>query len=217
MLGSVRLRLILVVIVLASAGLVTQASASPTGSIPVVRCPTKFGAQGTSGKSPASLAVLGHPSSIHGLAAYTNFEEFLVAPAGMKCSGEVGVTGTGASACGPRVTDLPRSTRITRASLSHSIRPARRAGLPTRARSFPSLPRVCRSHARRTPFPHMSRPTTSQLIPRCLRIPPASRATAGRAAAPTQQTGSSASTSTRTRPCTAPPARFRSQNTGSAP
>ena len=95
MLGTVKPLRMLVVVVLGSMGLGTQAWASPAGSVPVVRCPTTFGVQGTVRKAPASLVVLGHPSLPRGLDAYTNFEEFLVAPAGMKCSGGVGADGNG--------------------------------------------------------------------------------------------------------------------------
>jgi hypothetical protein len=101
MLGRVKPLPMLVVVALASIGLGTQAWASPAGSVPVVRCPTTFGVQGTARNAPASLVVLGHPSSTRGLAAYTNFEEFLVAPAGMKCSGGVGADGNGSISVWP--------------------------------------------------------------------------------------------------------------------
>jgi hypothetical protein len=73
-----------------------SAVASSGPSVPVVRCPTTgFLPPGAKSRAPSRIGVLGSPSSVRGLAAYTNFEEFLVGPAGMRCSGAVGADGNG--------------------------------------------------------------------------------------------------------------------------
>ena len=89
----------LAVIVALLVGLVALsalASASSVPIVPVVRCPTTgFLPAGVKSGVPSRIDVLGRPSSVRGLDAYTNFEEFLIGPAGMRCSGAVGADGNG--------------------------------------------------------------------------------------------------------------------------
>lgn len=78
----------------ASGGAPTVATAAANaGVVPVVRCPTVFAIPGEARKPPATLAVLHDPSSTRGLVAYTNTELFLIAPAGLQCSGFLAVDG----------------------------------------------------------------------------------------------------------------------------
>jgi hypothetical protein len=85
----------------------SNAFASSSSSVPVVRCPTVFGVSGEGQKAPATVAVLGHPSSTHGLAAYTNTEEFLIAPAGLQCSGIIAADGGSEIVVWPKGTAKP--------------------------------------------------------------------------------------------------------------
>lgn len=90
-------RLVLAVVVAVSVAVgAASVSAASGPTVAVVRCATSgFLPPGAKSKTPSRVAVLGAPSSIRGLVAYTNFEEFLVAPAGMRCSGSVGADGNG--------------------------------------------------------------------------------------------------------------------------
>ncbi len=77
---------------LASGATAPRASAEVKATVPVVRCRTEF----VPGNPPAILtkiAVDGNPLSVSGLAAYTNYDTYLIAPAGMACKGEVAEDG----------------------------------------------------------------------------------------------------------------------------
>ena len=62
---------------------------------------------GEARRTPTNVAVLGHPSSTRGLIAYTNTWDFLVGPAGMACSGEVGADGGSTLTVWPRGRPAP--------------------------------------------------------------------------------------------------------------
>ena len=75
-----------------AAGIALAGSPSaPT--VPTVRCPTTFGLPPPHPRAPARIAVRGHPRSVTGLVAYTNTDLYLIAPAGMACSGIVAADG----------------------------------------------------------------------------------------------------------------------------
>jgi hypothetical protein len=71
----------------------TSPSATSARRVAVFKCPTTFGITPQQQSVPTSLNVLGAPRSTSGLVAYTNTEAFLVAPAGMACSGTVAADG----------------------------------------------------------------------------------------------------------------------------
>lgn len=58
-----------------------------TPTVPTVRCRTEFGASPPPTRIPSRVAVRGGPRSVDGIVAYTNRVLFLIAPAGMACSG----------------------------------------------------------------------------------------------------------------------------------
>ena len=70
-------------------------------TVPVIRCPTRFGAQ-QKVVWPRKITARGSPSSVRGLVAYSNSQVFLIGPAGLACSGIVAVDG------GQLVTTWPR-------------------------------------------------------------------------------------------------------------
>ncbi len=82
------------------------AAGAAARTVPVVRCPTVSGLPLGKVRLPHRLAVLGAPASVSGLAAYTNTDIYLVAPAGMACSGAVAVDG------GERLTVWARGHRV---------------------------------------------------------------------------------------------------------
>ena len=65
---------------------VTTVVSAHTTAVPVVRCPTEFGAMGPSPRTLATLTVISSLPT-RGLVAYTNTESYLLAPTGMRCSG----------------------------------------------------------------------------------------------------------------------------------
>jgi hypothetical protein len=79
-------------LLLASGATAPRASAEAKATVPVVLCRTEF----VPGNPPAirtKIAVDGNPWSVRGLAAYTNYDTYLIAPAGMACKGEVAEDG----------------------------------------------------------------------------------------------------------------------------
>jgi hypothetical protein len=84
------------------------AGTASAATVRVVRCRTEFGVSGQKISVPATVAVRGAPRSTAGLAAYTNTDLFLIAPAGMACSGLVGADG------GATVTVWKRGQRAPR-------------------------------------------------------------------------------------------------------
>jgi hypothetical protein len=77
----------------AAALAIPAAQASAQTSVPVVACPTAFGIPSEARQPPRTISVLGSPASTRGLVAYTNTFDYLIGPAGMRCSGAVGVDG----------------------------------------------------------------------------------------------------------------------------
>ena len=77
---------------LASGALAPRASAKAKSTVPVVLCRTEF-VPGSPPAIPTKIAVDGNPRSVRGLAAYTNYDTYLIAPAGMACKGEVAEDG----------------------------------------------------------------------------------------------------------------------------
>lgn len=97
---------VIVLLVLARAVAASSPAASrPT--VPVVRCPTIFGIEGTRPALPTRLTVLGDPPVTAGLAAYSNTSHFLIGPAGMNCSGIVATDGGEQTLVWPRGTRQP--------------------------------------------------------------------------------------------------------------
>ena len=79
-------------LLLASGTIAPRASAETKSSVPVVVCRTEF-VPGSPPAVPTKIAVDGNPRSVRGLAAYTNYDTYLIAPAGMACKGEVAEDG----------------------------------------------------------------------------------------------------------------------------
>jgi hypothetical protein len=77
-------------------------------SIRVVSCPTGFAlANPDLPKLPLAIKVLHAPSSVRGLAAYTNSIDYLIGPVGMNCSGGIGANGSSALTTWRRGTRKP--------------------------------------------------------------------------------------------------------------
>lgn len=82
----------LVVVAVAVGTLSCQAAeAQAARTVPVTRCPTTTGVSGPVGPTPARLSVRG---ATHGLVAYTNSDEYLLAPSSMHCAGQIGGDGS---------------------------------------------------------------------------------------------------------------------------
>ncbi len=79
-------------LLLASGAAAPRASARATATVPVFLCRTEF-VPGSPPVIPTTIAVDGNPLSVRGLAAYTNYDTYLIAPAGMACRGEVAEDG----------------------------------------------------------------------------------------------------------------------------
>jgi hypothetical protein len=79
-------------------------------TVRVVPCPTGFAeANPQLPELPLVIKVLHAPSSVRGLAAYTNTNDYLIGPAGMNCSGGIGADGSGLLTIWPRGTRKPSS------------------------------------------------------------------------------------------------------------
>jgi hypothetical protein len=76
----------------ATGAIAPRASAKAKSTVSVVLCRTEF-VPGSPPAIPTKIAVDGNPSSVRGLAAYTNYDTYLIAPAGMACKGEVAEDG----------------------------------------------------------------------------------------------------------------------------
>ena len=77
-----RMRTTLTILALAaSLTLPTAAASAHTAMLPVVRCPTTFGYNGPHPGTPSVLTVTSNTTT-EGLAAYTNTQDYLLAPAG---------------------------------------------------------------------------------------------------------------------------------------
>ena len=93
------------VYVTASCVLVASGAAAPDASgnakptVPVVECRTEY-VPGSPPAVPTRIAIDGSPSSVRGLAAYTNHATYLIAPAGMACKGKSPKTEAQTSSCG---------------------------------------------------------------------------------------------------------------------
>jgi hypothetical protein len=79
-----------------------SAAATPTVRVPVVRCPTSFGARPGRISVPRALLLLDVPSSTAGLVAYTNTSGFLLGPPRLRCAGAVGADGNSTIQAWPR-------------------------------------------------------------------------------------------------------------------
>jgi hypothetical protein len=79
-------------LLLASGATPPHASAKANTTARVVLCRTEF-VPGNPPAIPTKIAVDGNPWSVRGLAAYTNYDTYLIAPAGMACKGEVAEDG----------------------------------------------------------------------------------------------------------------------------
>ncbi len=85
-----------------------RATSSRAVSVAVVRCPTRMGITGSHRRVPTRITLDEPPSSATHLVAYTNTEDFLVGPAGMACSGAIGVDGTATILAWPQGSPEPR-------------------------------------------------------------------------------------------------------------
>ena len=92
-------------------------------SVRVVRCRTEFGVAPGNVAVPSRLVVRGSPRSTAGLVAYTNTNLFLIGPAHMACSGEVGADGNSTVLVWQRGQGSPRPHSHGRA-LSLTLDPA---------------------------------------------------------------------------------------------
>ncbi len=70
-----------------------SASAAARVTVPVVRCPTSFGAAPGRSSVPRTLRLHDVPASIAGLIAYSNTSGYLIGPPHLRCAGAVGVDG----------------------------------------------------------------------------------------------------------------------------
>ena len=72
----------------------SPASASATSvTVPVVRCPTSFGAAPGRTVLPRTVVVRDAPRSTAGLVAYSNTSGYLIGPPQLRCAGAVGADG----------------------------------------------------------------------------------------------------------------------------
>ena len=79
-------------VLVASGAVASDASGNAKPTVPVVVCRTEY-VPGSPPAVPTRIAIDGSPSSVRGLAAYTNHATYLIAPAGMACKGEVAQDG----------------------------------------------------------------------------------------------------------------------------
>jgi hypothetical protein len=84
---------LLAAIATASCAMAPSASAAAQVTVPVVRCPTTFGAAPGQVSVPRRLAVHDVPSSTAGLVAYTNTSGYLLGPPHLRCAGLIGADG----------------------------------------------------------------------------------------------------------------------------
>ena len=106
---------------IALAGPHARVAAAPT--VPTVRCRTEFGLPPPHHRVPPRVTVQGHPRSVAGLVAYTNTELFLIAPAGMACSGIVAADGGTEVVLWPKGQRLP-TQHSHEAGMSLTLEPA---------------------------------------------------------------------------------------------
>jgi hypothetical protein len=86
----------------AVASTATTAWATSSVTIPVVRCPTSFGAAPGRSSVPRALTLRGVPASTGSLTAYTNTSGYLIGPPRLRCAGAVGVDGNSTIQAWPR-------------------------------------------------------------------------------------------------------------------
>jgi hypothetical protein len=70
-----------------------SAKAAPGVTVPVIRCPTSFGAAPGRISIRRTLRLDGVPASVAGLTAYTNTSAYLIGPPHLRCAGVVGADG----------------------------------------------------------------------------------------------------------------------------
>ena len=63
-------------------------------AVPVVRCPTSYGVTQANTALPSALSTKLRAAQAHGLAFYGNNDLLLLAPAGWRCTGDVGADGS---------------------------------------------------------------------------------------------------------------------------
>jgi hypothetical protein len=100
-----------------------SAKAAPTVGVPVVRCPTSFGAAPGRISVPRTLKLRNVPSSTAGLVAYTNTSGYLVGPPDLRCAGAVGADGNATIQTWPKGQAKP-GPHGTGVGLSVSVIPA---------------------------------------------------------------------------------------------
>lgn len=99
-----------------------EAASLHAAPVPVVDCPTEFGAEGQRQRTPATVDVIS-PASTLGLTAYTNTQLYLIGPRGMRCSGIVAADGGSEVAVWPEHHSQPRPHSRTD-GLTLSLEPA---------------------------------------------------------------------------------------------
>jgi hypothetical protein len=77
---------------LLGAAIAPAAAAQTKARVPVVACRTEY-VPGNPPAAPATIRVQVGPGAVRHLAAYTNFDTYLIGPSGMACKGEVGEDG----------------------------------------------------------------------------------------------------------------------------
>jgi hypothetical protein len=99
------------------------ARSAPAVTVPVVRCPTSFGA--APGRVPVrrALTLRGVPASTARLTAYTNTSGYLIGPPHLRCAGAVGADGNSTIQAWPRGQAQP-GPHSAGAGLALSVIPA---------------------------------------------------------------------------------------------
>jgi hypothetical protein len=93
---------VLCAIATACCGIAASAGAAVRISVPVVRCPTSFGAAPGRVSVPRRLVLHDVPSSTADLVAYANTSDYLIGPRHLRCAGAVGADGNSTIQAWPR-------------------------------------------------------------------------------------------------------------------
>lgn len=96
-----RLPTTLTILTLAVSQTLPTAASAHTAMLPVVSCPTTFGYSGPHPGKPGELTVTSNTTT-EGLAAYSNTQDYLLAPADMSCAGFVAADGVSSVTTWPR-------------------------------------------------------------------------------------------------------------------
>jgi hypothetical protein len=100
-----------------------SANAAVRVTVPVVRCPTSFGASPGRISVPRTLVLRDVPPSTASLVAYTNTSGFLLGPPHLRCAGAIGADGNATIQAWPPGQARPRPHGVG-AGLSLSVIPA---------------------------------------------------------------------------------------------